>query len=89
MRSNRFRLFSIFLVAASLMLAVACSKINAENYAQLSSGMEYDEVVALLGEPEECSGGFGVKSCTWGDETKQININFAGSTMVTFSGKGL
>lgn len=77
------------IASLSLCFIVACSKINADNYDKLMSGMDYTEAVDLLGDPDDCSGGFGIKTCTWGNETKNITINFAGNKVVTFSGEGL
>jgi hypothetical protein len=67
----------------------ACSKINQENYARLKPGMTKTEVEGLLGGPTECSGALGISSCTWGDDTSFISVQYAGDQVLMFSGKGL
>ena len=78
-----------WIISASLLLAVGCSKLTTENYDRLKVGMDYDEVVAIFGEADECGGAIGIKSCTWGDDKKNVTVNFAGDTVVMFSGQGL
>jgi hypothetical protein len=67
----------------------ACSKVNQDNYNRLKVGMTYQEVVGIIGQPDECSSAVALKNCTWGSEKKGINIQFAGEKAVFFSGKGL
>lgn len=85
-RSRRVRLV---IVAALLIFLSGCNNLSTEKYDQLRIGMQYDEVVSLLGRADECEGAMGVKSCTWGDENKYIQIGFAGDKVVFFSGHGL
>ena len=73
------------LVAASaiaLLLLSACSKVNADNYAKISAGMSRDEVHAILGSPDEASGG-GIGNLTmtteiWKGSKQTISVNFVG-----------
>ncbi|WP_252271746.1 outer membrane protein assembly factor BamE [Pseudomonas subflava] len=74
---------------AACVLLAACNKINQENYSQLKAGMPKGEVENLLGSPTECSGAIGLTSCTWGDETSFISVQFAGDKVMMFSGQGL
>ena len=76
-------------VLAACVLLAACNKINQENYSQLKAGMPKGEVESLLGSPTECSGAIGLTSCTWGDETSFISVQFAGDKVMMFSGQGL
>ena len=39
---------------AAALLAGACSKVNAENYAKLKVGMSYQEATAILGGATRC-----------------------------------
>ncbi len=73
------------------MLALAgCSKINQENYDKIKIGMSYEKVVGVLGEPNSCEDPIlKTKSCTWGSSEKQIEIKFAGDTVIWRSSKGL
>jgi len=72
-----------------LLLIAGCSKVTKENYDKLKMGMEYSEVITLLGYPNSCTESMGVKSCAWGNETKYIKINFLGDQIVVFSIKGI
>ncbi|HIJ78282.1 MAG: DUF3862 domain-containing protein [Desulfobulbaceae bacterium] len=80
---------TIVLVAATLLLLIGCSKVNQENYHKLKVGMKYAEVVALLGKADNCNEALGSKSCIWGDENKNITVNFIGDTCIIFSNTGL
>ncbi len=76
------------IVALTFTLA-ACSKVSKENYETLSVGMDYDEVTKVIGDPDNCSETLGTKSCTWGDDSKNIKVTFAGSKAMAFSNNGL
>lgn len=78
------------LAVATLLVVVGCSsKLTTENYDKLKMGMTYDEVVATLGKADECSGAMGLKNCRWGDDKRQIVVNFANEKVILFAGKGL
>jgi hypothetical protein len=72
-----------------LVLQSGCSKVNQDNYDRLESGMSYEEVVDILGSPDDCSQVMGVKSCTWGDEARNIKAGFMGGAAMVFSASGL
>lgn len=74
---------------ALLFFAAGCSKVTKENYNKLETGMEYNEVTALLGNPNSCTESLGFKTCMWGNETKNIKVNFLGDQAVVFSSSGL
>ena len=76
-------------VMFSLMLLVGCSKVTKENYDQLKSGMSQAEVEAVLGSSDMCTETFGTKTCSWGNEDRNITINFVGDTVLVLSNKGL
>ena len=59
-----------------LAMLSGCSKLTADNYAKLKTGIEYSEVVRILGTPDNCSEALFVKSCVWGNEQKNITVNF-------------
>ena len=80
----------IALIAATIVfLLTGCSKLTQENYDKISMGMNFDEVISILGEADACSGTVGVESCTWGGENTHIKINFVGKKVVLYSAKGL
>lgn len=76
-------------LAACLLLSIGCSKVNTENYNRLKMGMDYGEVVEILGEANDCKSVIGVKNCIWGNDKKSIKVSFAGEKVILFSGKGL
>lgn len=82
---------ALHILLGILLLAGAsgCSKVTQENYDQLKMGMDYPEVVKLLGEPEKCDSTLSLKSCVWGEAPKTITVRFAGDTAVFFSSEGL
>jgi hypothetical protein len=82
----KYKLPAIILLA---LLASGCSKLTQENYDKLKTGMGYDEVTAILGNPDQCSETLGVKKCTWGDEQKHIDINFVGDKMLLSNAKNI
>jgi hypothetical protein len=70
-------------------LLAGCSKLNQENYDRLQAGMSYDDVVDILGPPDDCAQTLGVKSCTWGDEHKNIKATFMADAAIVFSATGI
>jgi hypothetical protein len=82
------RLLAVILGLTVAGLA-ACSKINKENYDKLKMGMDYPEVVKLLGEPTKCDGLLGAKSCTWGEAPKTIKIQLVADKVILFESEGL
>ncbi len=81
------RLCTIFLVLVSLL--TGCSKLTQKNYEKLKVGMEYDEVTKILGKPDNCSGALFAKSCTWGNERKNITVSFVGGKVVLYASTNL
>lgn len=78
------------LLTLGLLLATAaCSKLTLENYDKIEAGMSYEEVVALIGSPTECGDVLGVRSCTWGDETRFASVSFVGGKVVLFVSSNL
>lgn len=78
-----------FVLLSCCLWLAACSKVNQENYSRLKPGMTKVEVEGLLGGPTECSGALGISSCTWGDDSSFISVQYAGDKVLMFSGKGL
>lgn len=78
------------LLGLTLLLALlGCSKLTMENYGRISMGMPYDEVVGLIGKPTKCDDAMGLRTCTWGDETRSVHVNFVGDKVVLFSSSNL
>ena len=68
--------------AMALLLLSACSKVTADNYAKISSGMSRDEVHSILGSPNDASGGgigdLTMTTETWNGSQQVIRVNFIG-----------
>lgn len=77
------------LVLCSLAVLCGCSKLTMENYSKIRMGIGYDEVVNILGKPDTCSEALFVRSCVWGDEQKNISVNFAGDKVILFTSKNI
>lgn len=69
-------------IAALASLLTACSNLTVENYDKLKVGMSYEEVSSILGSPSKCDDVIGIKSCQWGDENRNITVNFVGGKVV-------
>lgn len=67
-------------VLAALLLAACGSKVTAENFERIRSGMAQKEVVAILGEPTETSaigiGGLSGGMATWREGNTEISVQF-------------
>jgi len=78
----------VVLIAVALQ-TVGCSKLTKENYDRIEVGMTYDEVVDILGAPDEASDAIGTKSCVWGEGAEVIRIKFVADKVVFHSARGL
>lgn len=76
-------------VLAMVMLLAGCSKVTKENYDKLGVGMDYEEVVTILGEPENCKDVLGTRSCEWGNDSKNISVKFVADKAALYSSNGL
>lgn len=82
--------FGVVLLILTMMLFTGCTKVNQENYDKIEIGMNYDEVVVILGEPAACESIIpGTQSCDWGKEARMISLKFAADNVVFRSAKGL
>jgi len=86
---NRKMKFFLPALLTALLFTAGCSKLTKENYDKLKIGMEYSEVTALLGKPDNCSDSLNVKSCIWGNEARNIKVNFLSDNVVVFTGTGI
>ena len=80
----------LIIMALLLYLVLfGCSKLNRENYDKIKVGMDYPEVVSIIGDPDKCDAIMGSKNCVWGNENKNITINFIGDKVFVPSMNGL
>ena len=70
-------------------LLFGCSKLTQENYDKLKVGMEYREVVAILGKPDSCSDTLVARSCMWGRDRKNITVNFLGDKVIIYTSRSI
>ena len=89
MKRNIVKISMACIFSASILFSFGCSKLTTENYDKLKMGMDYKEVVEIFGEADECDGALGMKNCTWGTDTKHVNVSFVKDKVILFSGKGL
>jgi PBP1b-binding outer membrane lipoprotein LpoB len=86
-RRIRFAAVSLLLILGFVL--GGCSKITQANYEKIEMGMTYQEVVDILGAPDEMQDVMGAKSCVWGKDPNVIDIKFIGDKVVFHSAKGL
>jgi len=89
MFTKRTKKLVIFLLIASFSFLTGCSKLTRENYDKLKAGMTSEEIEKILGKADVCRKGLGAKSCTWGNDVKNIKIRFVSDKMVFHSSSGL
>ena len=74
---------------AAVLLPGCSGKTSLENYNRLKVGQSYEEVKLILGDPARCDEALGVRSCTWGDEQRGINVAFVGGQVLLLSARNL
>ncbi|SMF97016.1 SmpA / OmlA family protein [Methylomagnum ishizawai] len=80
----------ILMAGLALGLAGCGSPVNQRNYDQLKMGMEFDQVVKLLGKPSECDAVMAIKNCRWGKPpAATISVRFIADQVVLFKAQGL
>lgn len=79
----------LLLIAGVVLHLTACSRVTQENYRKLQVGMEYAQVVQILGEPSRCDSVLTVKTCEWGKKDRTITIRFVAEKVVFFFSKGM
>ena len=88
--TNRVQaVFKLILGVAVVLAVAACSKLTPENYSKVKVGMEYSEVVKIIGEPNGCSAVLNAQNCQWKDGDKEVQVKFVADKVVFVSGKGL
>lgn len=86
--TNRFGLRVA--VLALLGLAGCGSTVNQRNYDQLKVGMDYNQVLKILGKPAGCEAVMAVKNCVWGKTPgPTISVRFIADNVALFKAQGL
>ena len=76
-------------LAVMVLFGAGCSKLTKQNYDKIKVGMEYTEVTGILGTTASCDAAMGAKSCTWGDEQKNITVKFVAGKVVFMTCRGI
>jgi len=71
------------------IILTGCGNLSKANYDKLKVGMTYDEVVAILGKPDDCSEALFARNCTWGNESKHITVSFIGDKVMLYASKNV
>lgn len=70
----------------AVLLLAGCSRVTPENYGKVEAGMKRDEVHAILGQPDQVSGGgigaLTVSTETWNGPKHVVRISYAGEQVV-------
>jgi hypothetical protein len=89
MIGRKIKIFFIAIMAAGFLFCVGCNNVTKENFEEIELGMDYNEVVTILGATTECSDSLILKKCTWGSEEQFIKITFVIDKVVFRSSNGL
>ena len=79
----------LIICLAPTFIFLGCSKITQENYNKLKIGMEYNEVLKILGKPDHCESVLSMKNCIWEESSKSITIKIAANKVVFMSSHGI
>ena len=60
-----------------------------ENYDKIKVGMDYQQVIEIIGQPDKCDTALGTKNCIWGNEEKNITVKFVADKVALPTTKGL
>lgn len=85
---NIQKLLPVFAIGA-VLLAAGCSKATSENYAKVEAGMTHDQVHAILGKPDETTGGklagLDLSSEKWKGSKETITATYTGDHLAVKS----
>ncbi len=63
-----------------LLTALGCSRLTQENFNKVETGMTYEQVVGILGEPTDNksvgAGPVSASSVSWESDSARVNIKF-------------
>lgn len=81
--------FAVIICFICTFFLISCSRVNNDNYRKIAVGMQYSQVIAILGNPTQCNAVLNAKDCSWGSRSKSIDIKFVGDKVIFFSSSGL
>ena len=79
----------ILICLSPTIILLSCSKINQENYNRLKVGMDYEEVLKILGKPDNSESILNMRNCTWEESSKNITIKTVANKVVFLSSHGI
>ena len=92
-KMNHFRRIMIQIILTICLLSslalLGCSKVNQENYDKLKIRMNYDEVLNILGKPDNCKSILNAKNCVWEESSKKITVKFVANKVIYLSSNGI
>jgi hypothetical protein len=84
-RSAMPQFLRLILALSLLLMLLGCSKFTRQNYAKITVGSKYADIVKIFGEPGSCSEAPYLKSCIWGNEQKNITVKFMHDKVISFT----
>lgn len=72
-----------------IFILAGCTRVTRENYDKIKVGMDYQQVIEILGEADSCDSALGAKACIWGDDQKNIKVKFIADKVVLPTKTGL
>jgi len=82
-------LIILIICLVPMFILLGCSKINKENYDKLKVGLEYEEVLKIMGKPDECESALNMKNCIWEESSKSIKIIIVADKVFFLSSQGI
>jgi hypothetical protein len=79
----------LIICLAPTFILLGCSKTTQENYNKLEIGMDYNEVLKILGKPDHCESVLSMKNCIWEESSKSITIKIIADKVVFLSSHGI
>lgn len=79
----------LIICLAPTLILLGCSKITQENYNKLKIGMDYNEVLKILGKPDQCKSVLNIKNCIWKESSKSITIKIIADKVVFLTSHGI
>ncbi len=87
---NRYvRCRSVVIAILCVLLSACGNKVGLDNYNKLRVGQTFDEIKTIIGPPARCDETYGVRTCLWGDDARNIKVSFVSGMVMVLSAKNL
>lgn len=77
------------LLAAFTLFLGGCTSLTKANYDKIQGGMTYNEVVAIIGKPDQCTEVLALSNCGWTSGDASVNVSFIGGKVTLTTATGL